>query len=104
MDPFDYGAEAELFPIRSETSRRRLVGYKRFARAADAIRFAIEELPGDSLTGAWLEVGEERFDAQEMRGLYEHMDYPLPRRDAASKAKPAPIAVPGGRRTVSWTR
>jgi hypothetical protein len=88
MAEFDYNAEAELFPSRSRASRRQPVGYKRFARAADAIRFAIEELPPESLVGAWLEVGEERFDGQEMRRLYDCADYPLDRseRDAPATA------------------
>jgi len=61
MATFDYNAEAELFPSRG--MRGRPVGYRRFARAADAIRVAIEELPAQALFGAWLEVSEERFDA-----------------------------------------
>ena len=37
------------------------MGYRRFAKAAEAIRFAIEELPPDLLIGAHLEVEEQRF-------------------------------------------
>ena len=57
MAGFDYSTEAELFPARTRKSR---FGYRRFPQAADAIRFAIEELPADSLLGAYLEVDEER--------------------------------------------
>jgi hypothetical protein len=80
MDEFDYSAEAELYPSRSRGSRRHPVGYKRFARAADAIRFAIEDLPPEALVGAWLEVGEDRFDAHVIRRLYHQAGYPLTRR------------------------
>ena len=60
--------------------RGRPVGYRRFNRAADAIRFAIEELPPQALVGAWLEVSEERFDAAGIRRLYDCPAYPLDRR------------------------
>jgi hypothetical protein len=83
MVGFDYNAEAELFPSRSHKSRRLPTGYKRFSHAADAIRFAIEELPSEFLLGACLEVDEERYDGGGIRRLYESMDYPLIRSAAA---------------------
>ena len=83
MDSFDYSATAELFPTRNRKSIRQPVGYRRFAQAADAIRFAIEELPPEFLPGAYLEVDEERYDKAGIRRLYESVDYPLARRAAA---------------------
>ena len=80
MAGFDYRTEAELFPTRNRKSRRQPVGYRRFAHAADAIRFAIEELPPESLLGAYLEVDEERYDSEGIRRLYDNTDYPLIRR------------------------
>jgi len=74
---FDYNAEAELFPSRNKRSGRRPVGYRRFGHAADAIRFAIEELAPEFLLGAQLEVDEERYDSRGIRRLYESTDYPL---------------------------
>ena len=83
MSAFDYSTEAELFPTRNRKSRRQPFGYRRFTQAADAIRFAIEELPPDVLLGAYLEVDEERYDSKRIRLLYESVDYPLSRRAAS---------------------
>jgi len=60
------------------------MGYRRFAQAAEAIQFAIEELSPELLIGAFLEVNEERFNSNEIRRLYEHAEYPLVRRVASS--------------------
>ncbi len=77
---FDYSAEAEFFPGRNRKSKKRPAEYRRFAHAADAIRFAIEELTPEFLLGACLEVDEARFDGGGIRRLYDSMDYPLDRR------------------------
>jgi hypothetical protein len=81
MTGFDYNAEAELFPTR--TGKHRPVGYRRFARAADAIRFAIEELPPELLIGTCLEVDEQRYGSDAIYRLYQSADYPIVRRAAA---------------------
>ena len=76
---FNYDAVAELFPARNRKATRQSVSYKRFGRAADAIRFAIEELPPELLLGTYLEVDEMRFDRDGIRRLYRHDRYPLSR-------------------------
>lgn len=80
---FDYETEAELFSIRRSKSRRQSLGYRRFTRAADAIRFAVEDQPQSLLLGTYLEVNEVRFDGGAIRRLYDSPGYPLPRRAAA---------------------
>jgi len=82
--PFDYAAEAEMFSPMSRKARRQPLGYRRFARAAEAIRFAIEELSPQLLVGTYLEVAEHRYEGQQIRRLYESTGYPLDRRAASA--------------------
>lgn len=76
MNKFDYNAPAELYPGRNRKSTRK-VGYRRFDTAADAIRFAVEELPEPLLLGACIEMDEKRLNHQEIQSLYESEQYPL---------------------------
>jgi hypothetical protein len=87
MTIFDYNSTAELYAARSRWPRRQHIEYRRFGSAAEAIRFAIEELPPDFLAGAYLEVDEERFDSTAIRQLYDSADYPLARGAPARSRK-----------------
>ena len=77
MTEFNYQAAAELFPTRRRLPRRQSFGYKRFEQAAQAIRFAMENLPPECLVGAFLEVDEQRYGNDDIRRLYECAEYPL---------------------------
>ncbi len=79
MAEFDYNALAELFPNRGRMRQRQSFGYKRFTEAAQAIRFAMEDMPRACLVGAFLEVNERRYGSEDIRRLYESAEYPLTR-------------------------
>jgi hypothetical protein len=80
MAEFDYNALAELFPSRGRMRQRQSFGYKRFAKAAQAIRFAMEDMPRACLVGAFLEVNGRRYGSDDISRLYKSTDYPLTRR------------------------
>jgi len=75
---FDYQVPAELFMAKRKGAPHRL-GYRRFATAAEAIRFAVEDFPAVHTLGAYMQVGDERFDSDDIHRLYESNDYPLRR-------------------------
>ena len=83
LSGFDYNAAAELFPTRNKRLTTQL-RYRRFDTAAEAVRFAIEEIPAPALFGTYLEVDEARFGVEEIRCLYDSEAFPL-RRNARAK-------------------
>ncbi len=86
MAAFDFGALAELYPCKGRGGARSPVTYHRFETAAEAIRFAIEDLSPMLLNGAILEVDEERYHKDEIRKFYDSKEFPLTRRANARKS------------------
>jgi hypothetical protein len=78
---FDYDIPAELFMAKRKGGSRKPLAYRRFESAAEAIRFAVEELPAMHALGASLQVADERFDSNDIQRLYENEEYPLRRRN-----------------------
>jgi hypothetical protein len=76
---FNYDIPAELFMAKRKGGSRQPLGYRRFGTAAEAIRFAIEDLPSVRTLGAWMQVGDDRFDVDAIQRLYDSSDYPLKR-------------------------
>ena len=86
--PFDYNAPAELFLAkRTKNSREK---YRRFATAAEAIRYAVETLRTPKAFGAWLQVGDERFGGFVAKymgdGVLVYFGYPQAHEDDAERA------------------
>jgi len=77
---FDYRLPAELFMAKRKGGPRQHLGYRRFGTAAEAIRYAVEDFPAIRTLGAWIQVGDERFDSEDIYRLYESEEYPLRRR------------------------
>jgi hypothetical protein len=71
---FDYSSPPELYLSRR---RGRHTDYRRFATAAEAIGYAVEELRTRRSISAWMQVGEDRFNKNEIHRLYDEGDYPL---------------------------
>ena len=88
MSSFDYNAPAELFLAKPAKGCR--TKYRRFATAAEAIRYAVEELRTPKAFGAHLEVGDARFSSSDIQRLYEAEDYPLGKPKQATELVPFP--------------
>jgi len=72
LDEKDYCAEASLYYGKG-ANRGRALAFRRFERAAEAIRFAIEELSPSILRGCKLEIGEAVYFGQAIRPLYDEL-------------------------------
>ena len=72
LEEKDYFAEASLY-YGKRTNRGRALAFRRFERAAEAIRFAIEELSPSILSGCKLEIGEAEYFGQAIRPLYDDL-------------------------------
>ena len=84
---FDYNAPAGLFSMSNRRSRGGGMTYRRFATAAEAIRYSVEEVPPPNFPQISMEVDEDRFDHLAIAQLYESADYPLPRnKDGRAKS------------------
>ncbi|HWP26101.1 MAG TPA: hypothetical protein VNL39_07135 [Xanthobacteraceae bacterium] len=90
MSRFDFSAPADLFPRRSRKGNRP-AGYRRFDTAAEAIRYAVEEMSPEYLAGAIIECDERRLDRLDILELYRSPDFPLvrkPKQQAATDQAP----------------
>ncbi|MBW9115508.1 hypothetical protein JNB88_17855 [Rhizobium cauense] len=79
MTRFDYTGGAGLYAGKSKPG---ISGprYRRFETAAEALRFAVEDMPNSQQRGSMLEIDEARFDPNQIRALYDAPGYPLSRR------------------------
>jgi hypothetical protein len=69
----DFTEPAELFSGRTRTSG---TGYRRFASLHSAVSFSIEKMPGQELNSVAIETQYARYAAQEIRTLYDRLDFP----------------------------
>jgi hypothetical protein len=67
MSSFDYKAPAELFLAKPAKGCR--FKYRRFATAAEALRYAVEDLRTPLAFGASLQVGDDRFNSVEIQEI-----------------------------------
>jgi hypothetical protein len=71
---FDYGSPVELYLSKRG---RRHTEYRRFATAAEAIGYAVEELRARRSLTASMQVGDERFSNEDIQMLYDAGGYPV---------------------------
>jgi hypothetical protein len=80
MDAIDYASEASLYYSKSAHPKQKSLVFRRFTVAAEAIRFAVEELSPKILDSCSLEVNEAHYFGREIRPLYDDCAFPLRRR------------------------
>lgn len=83
MEHFNYDQPTDVYAGLSRGFRSKAMTYRRFATGAEAIRFVIEHQPAALLPGTVIEADDVRFNAEEIRELYDSEDYPLPRHQSS---------------------
>jgi hypothetical protein len=95
MDKFEYDAPADLYWSDRQGPRKRPVMYRGFARSAEAICFAIEQLPPSAQPQAVMEMGDDRIEFAQIRALYDSERYPLIRKDLQPRDLAPASVTPG---------
>jgi len=95
MKHFNFKEPAEISVGGARLSNRFPMFCRRFATGAGAIRYAIELQSAEKLVATVVEVDDARFDAAEIRSLYDCDAYPLPRRKASEASSASHISAEG---------
>lgn len=74
----DWSRPAELYSSVASFGARKS-RYMRFPSLAEAIRFAVEDMPETQMRALALESGDDRHEGEAIRALYYAPDYPLKR-------------------------
>lgn len=80
MDANDYRLEASLYYSKTPGTKQKSLVFRRFPKAADAIRFAVEDLAPKIFDSCSLEVNDAHYFGREIRVLYDDGAFPLRRR------------------------
>ena len=81
MTDFNYDVPGEFYSRKSPGFRKPSgLAYQRFNTAAEAIRFAMEDISPAALGGCALVVEGERLGEKELKVLYASPNFPLSRR------------------------
>ena len=80
MHTREYRMEAALYFPKNTQAKQRSLAFRRFSQAAEAIRFAVEELAPKAFNSCSLEVNGLHYFGREIRPLYDSEAFPLRRR------------------------
>jgi hypothetical protein len=79
MSLSEFNEPAELYSGKTYRSGRSSgLKYRRFESLAEAVKFAVEQIPGQ-LNFATIDAGGTSYRAAEIRSLYGSDEFPLPR-------------------------
>ncbi len=87
MDAADYASEASLYYAKNTHPKQKSLVYRKFAIAAEAIRFAVEELSPKVLNGCSLEVNDIHYFGRQIRPLYDDCAFPLRRKTVKARSR-----------------